>query len=126
MLELFKVLKTYREYKINFERGVCLCQRMVIKNLSSPMSSKVFRLLRAVSSETFLFFLIVGTSPHLFLHKPWLTESSGADHSIIRPWGSAFYSLYSYYYLAPALGKIKMSTDSILIRVKEAEELCLT
>ena len=34
VLELFKVLKTYREHKINFERGAYLCQRMVPKDSS--------------------------------------------------------------------------------------------
>ena len=35
------------------------------------------------------------TLPPFFLHKPWLTESSGDDQSIINPWGSAFYLFYS-------------------------------
>ena len=45
----------------------------------------------------FPLFLILGTSPHLCLHKPWLTESSGADQSIINPWGSAFYIIYIHF-----------------------------
>ena len=90
------------------------------------MSSKVFRLLRAISISTFSFSFIVGTSPHLFLHNPWLTESSGADQSIINPWGSAFYIIYIHINLAPALFNVKMSTDSILIGWSEKEKSCLT
>ena len=63
----------------------------------------------------FLLSFIVGNSPHLFLHNPWLTESSGADQSIINPWGSAFYIIYIHINLAPALFNIKMSTYPILI-----------
>ena len=63
----------------------------------------------------FPLFLIAGISPDLCLHKPWLTESSGVDQSIINPWESAFIYYLSSYYLALTLGNIQMSTDSILI-----------
>ena len=55
--------------KYNFEDGVCLCQRMVMKNLIWPMPSKIIRLLRAVSIITFYFPLLLALPP------PFLTQS---------------------------------------------------
>ena len=71
------------------------------------MSSKVFRLLRAVSISTFSFFLMVGTSPHLVLHNPWLAESSGADQQSSIHGEVHFIYYLSSYYLAPALGEFR-------------------
>jgi hypothetical protein len=91
--------------------GGCSCQRMAMGFLLSSILNK----LRAVPSIGKLAFtcsfIKFGTPPHLYFHKPWLTESFGCLPTISYLGGVPFSSFLfkGYNGLTSSLAKLVMS-----------------
>src|SRR3954467_7343944 len=61
-----------------FLRGGCLCQRIVTEFLSSSKLHKLRAVPNYLGEASFHFHKTMALLPSFCLHKPWLTESSGA------------------------------------------------
>src|SRR3954470_16799746 len=100
-----------------FLRGGCLCQQIVTEFCHLPYYTSLRAVPNCLGEASFHFHKTMALLPSFFLHKPWLTESSGAYQTFTYP-GGVHFKLFTIpplleVMVTPALFEIIKTTSEV-------------